>query len=178
MKPSTKTTKSSILQELVFEIFSWLPTKSLMHFKCSFKIYSSLVLKSAFMDAHHFRSIIHTIEKKFFIWQNKIFYTTGEKKEGKASRLHIENFSENRLYDHIMCVSGLFFCLMKYVECVAICNSNIKVVTYLLRLKVFAKIGYPRYFFAMGFDQDEKRYKVLIIVKEYSWVFTLGTDKS
>ncbi|KAF3617877.1 hypothetical protein FXO38_33728 [Capsicum annuum] len=139
--------KPTIPQELIFKIFSWLPTKSLIHFKCIFKFCNSLVLESAFMGVHQCRSITHMDGKKFFIWQHKDYYTIEEKEEGKASCLRIENCSENLLYDHIICVNGLFCCSMKYEECVPIRNPSKKVVTYLPRFIVFAKIGYPGYFY-------------------------------
>ncbi|XP_060182909.1 putative F-box protein At1g19160 [Lycium barbarum] len=149
-----------------------------MHFKCVYKFCNSLVSESDFVDIHQCRSMIRTGGKKLFAWQDKDFYTIEGKEEGNASRLRIENFSESLLYNHIMCTNGLFCCSKKYEECVAICNPSTKVVRYLPRLKEFAKIDYPGYYYSMGFDPQEKTYKVLMTVSTRNWVFTLGTDKS
>ena len=44
--------EASISQESIFEIFSWLPSKSLMRFKCVSRLSNSIVSESDFVDIH------------------------------------------------------------------------------------------------------------------------------
>ncbi|WVY91561.1 hypothetical protein V8G54_037075 [Vigna mungo] len=44
--------------ELITEILSWLPAKSLMRFTCVSKTWNSLIINSYFVKLHHKRSII------------------------------------------------------------------------------------------------------------------------
>ncbi|KAH0683203.1 hypothetical protein KY289_020955 [Solanum tuberosum] len=102
--------------------------------------------------------------------------------EGKVSPLHIDNFCEKLFYNYIMCVNGLFCCSMRNVDGVAICNPSTKVVRSLPRLKECPKIDYAEYFCSMGFDPEEKTYKVLMTINGFTkptrnWVFTLGRDE-
>ncbi|KOM46737.1 hypothetical protein LR48_Vigan07g044100 [Vigna angularis] len=44
--------------ELITEILSWLPAKTLMRFRCVSKTWNSLIINSYFMKLHHERSLI------------------------------------------------------------------------------------------------------------------------
>uniref|UniRef100_M1DP41 F-box protein n=1 Tax=Solanum tuberosum TaxID=4113 RepID=M1DP41_SOLTU len=71
---------------------------------------------------------------------------------------------------------------MRNVDGVAICNPSTKVVRSLPRLKECPKIDYAEYFCSMGFDPEEKTYKVLMTINGFTkptrnWVFTLGRDE-
>lgn len=123
MKSATRT--SSIPQEIIVEIFSWLPIESLMRFKCVSKFCNFLVSELDFVDIQQCRSMTRTSGIKFLVYQRTKLYTT---EEGKVPHLHIDNFCENVLFDWIMCTNGLFCCSMTSEDCVAICNPCTKVV--------------------------------------------------
>lgn len=91
MKPGTR--KSSIPQDIIFQVFWWLPVKSLMRFRCVSRFCNFLVSESVFVDIHHCRSMIRTGGTKFDVCRNYRYahlYTIEQKEEGKASHLHIE----------------------------------------------------------------------------------------
>ncbi|MCD7446853.1 hypothetical protein HAX54_017915 [Datura stramonium] len=104
----------SIPQEIIFEIWSWLPAKSLMRFKCLTRFCNSLVSESDFVDIHSYHSMTRPGGKKFLLHGAGVYYTAEEKKDGKASVsvLQIERFDELNLhvpaYSCLNCVNGLF----------------------------------------------------------------------
>ncbi|XP_049364735.1 F-box protein At1g30790-like [Solanum verrucosum] len=169
----------SIPRDIIFDIFSTLPVKSLMRFKSVSKFYNSLVCESVFVDIHQCRSRSRI---KYIVRQRAKLYTIEAMEEGKVSPLHIDNFCEKLFYNYIMCVNGLFCCSMRNVDGVAICNPSTKVVRSLPRLKDCPKIDCAEYFCSMGFDPEEKTYKVLMTINVFAkptrnWVFTLGRDE-
>ncbi|XP_055818255.1 putative F-box protein At1g19160 [Solanum dulcamara] len=174
--------KSSIPQDIIFNIFSTLSVKSLMRFKSVSKFCNSLISESVFVDIHQYR----TSKIKFIVRQRAKLYTIEAMEEQEVSPLHIDNFCGKLFYNHIMCVNNLLCCSMHHVERVAICNPSTKVVRTLPCLKEFSKIDYPEYFCSMGFDPEEKTYKVLMTINGYekhtnptrNWVFTLAADES
>ncbi|XP_075077282.1 F-box protein At1g31080-like [Nicotiana tabacum] len=92
--------ETSIPQEIIFEIFSRLPAKSLMRFKCVSKFCNSLLSESDII-----------MEQNSFCARGR-FYTQLSKRKKKAPLLQIERFDE--LYDHapvnprLDCVNSLF----------------------------------------------------------------------
>ncbi|XP_060200979.1 F-box protein At5g65850-like [Lycium barbarum] len=179
----------SIPHEIIFEIFSWLPAKSLMRFKCISGFCNSLVSRSDFTDIHRCRSRTRPGGTKFFLHEDRAFYTAEQKEDGKdfAALLQIVSFDEiYPAYSRLDCVNGLF-CIWvpASVEPAAIFNPGTREVRFLpnlnkdicWRTKFFCQENY-----SLGFESGEKKYKVLLSTKhaQYrkNWVLTLGIDES
>ncbi|XP_019251060.1 PREDICTED: F-box protein At1g52490-like [Nicotiana attenuata] len=190
MDNATKTW--SIPQEIIFEIFSNLPVKPLMRFRCVSKSCNSLIASnSIFHDIHQCRSMTRPGGTTFLVHERKAFYTIEQKEEdGKASLLRIEQFDKLYYYGcRIMCVDGLF-CIWNrnaYEQpSVAIFNPSKKEVRILPKLKdhtVDLDDLFPIYFVSLGFDPEEKKYMLLMTVNieamsTRNWIFTLGIDES
>ncbi|XP_019240913.1 PREDICTED: F-box protein At5g65850-like isoform X2 [Nicotiana attenuata] len=97
--------KLSIPQEIMYEIFSWLPVKSLVRFKCVTKFCNSLATESDFLNIHVRRSMTRPGGTEFFSHETRpVFYTTGQIEDGRASAslLQIDDF-----YYHAPAYSGL-----------------------------------------------------------------------
>lgn len=85
--------------------------------------------------------------------------------------------------DRIMCVNGLFCCFTRFTEPVAICNPSTRVARSLPSVEINYR---AKYFYSLGFDPEDKTYKVLMILNNdelrrmstRTWVFTLRIDKS
>jgi len=71
----------SIPHEIIFEIFSWLPVKSLMRFKCVSGLCNSLIFESAFLHIHRCRSS----GTKFLLHKWNSFYAVDLKEDGNIS---------------------------------------------------------------------------------------------
>ncbi|KAK4727030.1 hypothetical protein R3W88_031947 [Solanum pinnatisectum] len=84
--------KSLIPQEIMFEIFLWLPVKSSMHLKCVSTFCKSIVSESDFFDIHRCRS---------------------RKKDGKVSTslLQVDRF--NKIYNRVRTYSHLSSCVLR-----------------------------------------------------------------
>ncbi|KAK4737468.1 hypothetical protein R3W88_001165 [Solanum pinnatisectum] len=63
----------SIPEEIVIQIFTWLPVKSLVRFKCVTKLFNSLVSESYFMDIHTSHSMIRQGGTKYFLNRRKFY---------------------------------------------------------------------------------------------------------
>ncbi|XP_059296104.1 putative F-box protein At1g32420 [Lycium ferocissimum] len=180
MKSSRKVT--SIPQEIIFEIFSLLPIKSLMRFRCISKVYNSLVSETDFVSIHQSRSMTRTGGIKLLAREREGFYTIEQNEDGEASLLHIEYLDV--LDDYIgsrnlfECVNGLL-CFSTWHQPAIIINPSTREIRFL------PKIDVNRYCYcSLGYEPEEKIYKVLYTRFETlesharNWVFTLGIDKS
>ncbi|KAK4352032.1 hypothetical protein RND71_027550 [Anisodus tanguticus] len=134
------TEEESIPQDMTIQIFSWLPIKSLMRFKCVSKFYNSLVVESNFVDLHLFHYFkINGGDTMLIACIKDVCYAIEEHDEdGNATMHQTENLF--KLYNHINdpvdyncfeCDNGLF-CIwdVKYnewdVKYIAICNPTTK----------------------------------------------------
>ncbi|XP_055814646.1 putative F-box protein At1g20657 [Solanum dulcamara] len=87
-KINSERSEPSIPQEIMFEIFSWLPIKSLMRFRCVSILCNSLVSESDFKDIHRCRS---RTRKKFFLYESEsVFYSAEQKEDGKDSTAFLQ----------------------------------------------------------------------------------------
>ncbi|XP_059284916.1 putative F-box protein At1g32420 [Lycium ferocissimum] len=134
-----------------------------------------LNIESDFVHLHQSRS---KARKFFLVPKTKGSYIIEQKEDGKAS---IWNF--DFLYDHLMCANGLFSLWTEYTQPVAICNPSTREVIPLPRLKEPFPSKCPSLFYALGYEPEENKYKVLMTVKNTtrstrSWVFTLGINES
>lgn len=125
-------TKSSP-QEFIFEIFSCLPIKSLMCYRCAFKFYNSLVLESNFLDIHYHHSMNRPDERKYLMYKENVFYATELKEDRKSPFFrNFDQFNDN-------CPD--FFCLIQFdllmERCTSYCNFNTREVRFLLCPKEF-----------------------------------------
>ncbi|KAG5629549.1 hypothetical protein H5410_001266 [Solanum commersonii] len=165
----------SIPEEIVIQIFTWFPVKSLMRFKCVTKFFNSLVFESYFMDIHTSQSMIRQSGTKYFL-DRKEFYEFGD---GKISASNLWSFDEFPFYipvgSDVSCVNGLF-CIQKPA---AILNPSTGEVRYLPKLNDDQSLLY----YWLGFELEENKYKVLLTrdgsgLYLKQCVFTLGIDKS
>ncbi|WMV07577.1 hypothetical protein MTR67_000962 [Solanum verrucosum] len=93
----------SIPHEIIFEIFSWLPVKSLMRFKCVSGLCNSLIFESDFLHIHRCRSS----GTKFLLHKWNSFYAVDLKEDGNISTslLLTERLPT---YSGLNCANGLF----------------------------------------------------------------------
>ncbi|KAK6802840.1 hypothetical protein RDI58_000624 [Solanum bulbocastanum] len=173
--------KSSIPQDIIFEICSWLPVKSLMRLKCVSTLCNLIVSESNFLDNHRFRSM----GTKFLVKGGEFYYTAEENKDGKASAslLQVDKFnnSYNRAPTYSCfnsCVNGLF-CGWRSSS-LLIFNPSTKEVRILPQPN--KDILWCNY--SLGFEPKENKYKV-VSTKYHAqegyikyWIFTLGIDKT
>ncbi|KAK4736884.1 hypothetical protein R3W88_000581 [Solanum pinnatisectum] len=175
----------SIPQDIVIEIFSWLPTKSLMRFMCVTKFFNSLVFESNFMDIHRCRSLIRPGGKKLFLHGRKFYCTADlQKEDGKnsASILQIESFGELPFHIHVLSsVNDLFLIWQPFsVQSATILNPSTREVKFLPNLIE----GFSWCHYSLGFEPEENKYKVLSTAKYdqegyiKNRVFTFGIDES
>ncbi|XP_027769761.1 F-box protein DOR-like [Solanum pennellii] len=172
-----------IPEEIVIQIFTWLPVKSLMRFKCVAKFFNSLVSESYFTEIHTSHSMIHQGGTKYFLNGTEFYCIADQEKEyGKssASRLvQIRSSVEFPFYipvgSNISCVNGLF-CIQKPP---AILNPSTGEVRYLPKINDDRSLLY----YWLGFEPEENKYKVLLTrdgsglyIKQC--VFALGIDIS
>ncbi|TMW87336.1 hypothetical protein EJD97_020088 [Solanum chilense] len=171
----------SIPQDIVVEILSWLPAKSLMRFKCVTKFFNSIIFDSDFTNIHKHRSLIRPDGTKFFL-HGSDFYCTSQ---NSASILQIESFDELPFHIHIdtllNCVNDLFLLWQPLsAQPATILNPSTREVRYLPNLIE----GFSWCHYSLGFEPEENKYKVLsttiydqnCCIK--NMVFTLGIDES
>lgn len=102
-----------ISEEIMFEIFSWLPVKSLLRFKCITKFCKSHVSESHFVYIHTCRSMSRT---KFILrekWESIV--CTAELREDEKDFVPFLGISTYNFlylhgltyYPHLNCVNGL-----------------------------------------------------------------------
>ncbi|KAG5629446.1 hypothetical protein H5410_001163 [Solanum commersonii] len=142
----------SIPDEIMFEIFSWLPVKSLMRFKCVSRL--CLVFESDFVDMHRCCSS----GTKFFLNESKAFYATEQQKDGNisASLFQTERFPA---YFHLNCANGLI-CVWEpyYVRPALIFNPSTREVRFLQHPNKVTSCGD----YLLGFEPKENKYKVFL----------------
>ncbi|KAK4724465.1 hypothetical protein R3W88_027244 [Solanum pinnatisectum] len=173
----------SIPQDITIQIFSCLPAKSLMRFKCVSKFYNTIVLKPYFADirSSNYSKINGCLDGDF----DGLFYSIEE--DGNATKsCQLDNF--DKLCPHIDRISNYFgydnglFCTWeeKYI---AIFNPATGEVRYLPYLKCFDDVS--SFIFSIGFEPEENKYKVLLTIYKQNHlelsralVFTLGIDNS
>ncbi|KAK4729873.1 hypothetical protein R3W88_022861 [Solanum pinnatisectum] len=156
----------SIPQEIMFAIFSWLPSDSLMHFKCVSRFCNSMVSESDFLDIHRCRS--GGIE--FLLHGASAYYTAEEKKKkyekASTSVLQVDGFDSlyncgptDPVYSCLDCVNGLFCSWdSSNMRPAAIFNPSTKEVRFLpdpIEGKCWNK-------YLLGFAPKENKYKVLL----------------
>ncbi|XP_059281437.1 putative F-box protein At1g32420 [Lycium ferocissimum] len=185
-KMNSSGSNPSIPQEIIFEIFSWLPVKSLMRFKCVIKFFNSLVSGSDFTDSYRCRSMTHHGGgTKLFFHEEKGFYMAEQKEDGKISVTLFQTEKLDGLHCYsgscLDCVNGLF-CVWEPI-CVrraAIFNPTTREVRFLPDLN--KEVSWCNY--SLGFESEEKKYKVLLSTEHVRegcrkiWVLTLGEDES
>ncbi|KAH0765288.1 hypothetical protein KY285_001159 [Solanum tuberosum] len=89
----------SIPEEIVIQIFTWLPVKSLVRFKCITKFFNSLVSESYFTDIHTSHSMIRQGGTKYFLDGREFYCTADQQKEdGKISASSLWSFDEFPFY--------------------------------------------------------------------------------
>ncbi|KAG5614126.1 hypothetical protein H5410_013950 [Solanum commersonii] len=177
----------AIPEEIIFEIFSQLPVKSLIRYRCISKFYNSLVSESDFVNLHHCRSMTRVGGRKYLMHQPEGFYTAELKEDGIGSFTHIEDFHTYSkyypTYYRSMCVNGLF-CAWSDVQHVVICNASTREVRFLPSLNECMHPNSSLYFYSIGFEPEKKKHKICLsivvnVLEGYTrnWVFTLDTDK-
>ncbi|KAF3635939.1 hypothetical protein FXO38_24413 [Capsicum annuum] len=147
--------RGTIPEEIILEIFSWLPTKSLMRFKCVAKFCNSLVSASDYVDIHICHSMTRAGGTKLLLRGIGVYFTGEEKKDEKNSRA----FSE---------------------QPAAIFNPGTREVRVLPKLND----GFSLWYCSLGFEPEEKACKVLLTAyhekERYTKhrILTLGIDDS
>ncbi|WMV48310.1 hypothetical protein MTR67_041695 [Solanum verrucosum] len=178
MKPNTR--NPIFPEEIIFEIFSWLPVKSLVQFRCVSKKIYSLMLESEFVDIHHRRSMIRDGGTKFLLRKIEGFYTIERNEDGKNYK-----WNPNNRYDYVMYANGLFCMWKDNVETPRIWNPSTREVIRLPNLRRCGSTIDPlMYNYSLGYEPEEKKYKVLM-TQEFkrgsrptkNWVFTLSIDE-
>ncbi|XP_060174593.1 putative F-box protein At1g19160 [Lycium barbarum] len=176
----------AIPREIIFEVFSWLPVKSLTRFRCVSKICNSLVSELDFVNIHQCRSVTRPGGTKLLAREKNALYIIEQDGVGKASFLHIDDFDElctsfGSTATNLECVNGLFCCWRTGQQPILICNPSTRKVRFLPSIDV----NHVMCHYSFGFEPEEKVYKVLFTCIEsftngYSdiytrnWVFTLG----
>ncbi|KAK4733230.1 hypothetical protein R3W88_007491 [Solanum pinnatisectum] len=173
----------SIPQDITIQIFSCLPAKSLMRFKCVSKFYNTIVLEPYFVDI---RSSNYSKINRVIGCLDGDFYSIEEDGNATKSYHQLDNF--DKLCPHIDRISNCFgydnglFCTWdeKYI---AIFNPATGEVRYRPYLKCFDDVWYC--ICSIGFEPEENKYKVLLTIYKQNhlelsraWVFTLGIDNS
>ncbi|XP_055815263.1 putative F-box protein At3g10240 [Solanum dulcamara] len=174
----------SIPKEIVIQIFTWLPVKSIMRFKCVTKFLNSLISESYFTDIHTTHSMTRLGGRKYFLDGSEFYCTSDQEREDVKSSasgvVQIQSFDELPFYipvgSNLSCANGLF-CIQKPA---AILNPSTGHVRFLPKLNDNLSMLY----YWLGFEPEENKYKVLLtrttISKPYlkHRVFTLGIDES
>ncbi|KAH0634403.1 hypothetical protein KY284_037189 [Solanum tuberosum] len=110
-------------QELIIDIFLWLPVMSLMRFRCVSKFFDALVLDSDFTHVHCLRSMTRDGGKKFLMGKIEDLYAVDLNEDGNTSRW---NFDCHDQYFNGPCVNGSY-CIWKHdKEPVRIFNPKVK----------------------------------------------------
>ncbi|KAG5588522.1 hypothetical protein H5410_048956 [Solanum commersonii] len=151
-------------QELIVEIFLWLPVMSLMHFT----------------HVHHLRSMTRDGGTRFLMGKAEDLYAVDLNKDGNTSRW---NFDRHDQYFNGPCVNGSY-CIWNYdKEPVIIFNPSIRKMIVLPYQRKNSHSIKSLYYYSLGYEPVEKKYKVLMQVHNssglaQSFIFTLSIDKS
>ncbi|KAH0637456.1 hypothetical protein KY289_037371 [Solanum tuberosum] len=166
-------------QELIVEIFLWLPVMSLMRFRCVSKFFDALVLDSDFTHVHHLRSMTRDGGTRFLMGKAEDLYAVDLNKDGNTSRW---NFDRHDQYFNGPCVNGSY-CIWKYdKEPVRIFNPSIRKMIVLPYQRKNSHSIKSLYYYSLGYEPVEKKYKVLMQVHNssglaQSFILTLSIDK-
>ncbi|KAG5629451.1 hypothetical protein H5410_001168, partial [Solanum commersonii] len=142
----------SIPHEIIFEIFSWLPVKSLMRFNSS---------------------------RTNFLLHDGIFFYAADLKEDENISASLLLTERLHTYSGLNCANGLFCVWEQYNRQPAlIFNPSTREVRFLLDPNKGRSCGN----YLIGFEPQENKYKVLLSEEEFGfkkrWVLTLGIDES
>ncbi|KAG5632214.1 hypothetical protein H5410_003931 [Solanum commersonii] len=102
----------TLKKEIMFEIFSSLPVKSLLCFKCITKFCMSLISESDFVNIHTCRSMSRPGGIKFLLherWESSIC-TAEQREDEKDSALFLQIARFNYLYLHGLAHYSLLNC--------------------------------------------------------------------
>ncbi|KAG5615440.1 hypothetical protein H5410_015264 [Solanum commersonii] len=171
---------STLPHELIIEIFIWLLVMSLMRFRCVSKSFDALVLDSDFTHVHHLHSTTRDGGTKFLMGKVEDLYVVDLNEEGNTSRW---NFDCDNQYFNGPCVNGLYYIWKHDKETVRIFNSSTrKMIVLPYQRKKFHSVK-SLYYYSLGYEPIEKKYKVLMQVHNSSghvrnFIFTLSIDKS
>ncbi|XP_025886754.1 F-box protein At3g57590-like [Solanum lycopersicum] len=176
-------TKSSISQDIIYEIFSRLPDKSFTRFKCVSKFYNSLVSFKVLAWTYP-RKKFYTIKQKFMILDESNLIEPEEKIDKKGSA-HLIKELDGFPYHKIDYIEGLF-CLWNPSQLPPIIfNPTTRKVTY-ISCQNLADDEIDEYHIILGFEPEKKTHKVLLITYPHNyilsssryWIFTIGTSES
>lgn len=199
MNTSTSTTcPASLPQDILHQIFTRLPVKSIVRFKCVSKFFNSLISDPFFIDEHHRNqsltypgtSILLCIPSKTC---QQIFYTANitEENQGKLQANRVQYLDRQCFHNlvHLTSANGLI-CLSNHDGDIAICNLSTRQHISLPRTRpVGTSITQNFARAVLGFDSISKKYKVFLSElccthgrgsnsSKQHWVLTLGVDKS
>nr|GME19233.1 putative F-box protein At3g52320 [Ipomoea batatas] len=185
----------SIPQEIVFEILSKLPAKTLVRLRCVSKPFCALIADHGFGVVH--RSLSLTLPSRAGILisiaspaaRPRAFYTLNftPRPRGMLQANRV-GFPDAKSFLCSSSSDGLFICMYRPNGPFTVCNVSTGQRIFLPRL-----IQYEECELLMGYDSESKRYKVLMTACRESisrgglirydfeykhWVFTLGVDKS
>ncbi|KAK6781221.1 hypothetical protein RDI58_023405 [Solanum bulbocastanum] len=108
-------------QELIIEIFIWLPVISLMRCRCVSKFFDALMLDSDFTHVHHLRFMTREGGTKFLMGKTENLYVVDLNEDENTSRWNSDCHDQ---YFNGPCVNGSY-CNWKYdKEPVRIFNSS------------------------------------------------------
>ncbi|KAG5597113.1 hypothetical protein H5410_038345 [Solanum commersonii] len=181
----------SIPEEILFDIFSWLPVKSLMRFRCISQYFNSLVCEPYFVDIHQCHSRIRTklLVRQWDLVGKRNFYYTIEQ-NASHRRVHIEDYFDGltNVIDlkgyFVECVNGLFCFWSCISQVVVICNPSTRQVRFLPCIKhEYDGLGHGQFLF--GYEPKDEVYKVVFVKRDEHdisaarcWIFSLGIDES
>lgn len=163
----------SIPHEIIFEIFSWLPVKSLMRFKCVSGLCNSLIFESDFLHIHRCRS-----SRTNFLLHDGIFFYAADLKEDENISASLLLTERLHTYSGLNCANGLFCVWEQYNgQPALIFNPSTREVRFLPDPNKGRSCGN----YLIGFEPQENKYKVFLSEEKFGikkrWVLTLGIDE-
>nr|GMD29692.1 putative F-box protein At3g52320 [Ipomoea batatas]GMD34934.1 putative F-box protein At3g52320 [Ipomoea batatas] len=180
-------------QEIVFEILSKLPSKTLVRFRCVSKLFCAIIADHAFGVLNRSLSltlpsragVLISIGSRTSYAPPRAYYTLNftPRRRGMLQANRVAHFDGK----YFLCSSssdGLFICVSKPDRDFTVCNVRTGQRIFLPRF-----VQYRDCALLLGFDSESKRYKVLMSSclsrkmiptgHEYKhWVFTVGVDKT
>ncbi|KAG5590776.1 hypothetical protein H5410_041290 [Solanum commersonii] len=108
-------------QELIVEIFLWLPVMSLLRFWCVSKFFDALVLDSDFIHVHHLCSMTRDGGTRFLMGKAGDLYVADLNEDGNTYRW---NFDRHNQYFNGPCVNGYEPVEKKYKVLMQVQNSS------------------------------------------------------
>nr|GLL34055.1 putative F-box protein At3g10240 isoform X1 [Ipomoea trifida] len=195
MNTSTSTTSAtSPPQDILYEIFSRLPLKFIVRFRCVSKFFYSLTNNSFFADVHQNRSLTYPGTRILLRVPSKtcqqIFYTVNliEENHGKLQAERVRYMDRQCFHNliHLRSTNGLI-CLANNDGDAAVCNLSIRQHVSLPRTHPVRPSTSQNFASAvLGFDSISKKYKVFMSElrcihgrgNKKHWILTLGEDES